>query len=108
MFEDNAYTVSAETVDGDTLTLTGTYAVMPSGVGDIMNIVLEQSTPVTSSYEGIYAIDQGTQPPSMRYEVTQTAGLGWKPGLVPPTAEAGFGSSQPAGAGNIQVYVWAG
>ncbi len=103
-FDGTTYTVYANTVQGDAFTLTGTYAVDPCGDGSLQRIVLEQTGPVQASFEGIFEIDGSTDPALMQYEVSQTGGIGWEPGLVPPTCEGGFGSSQPAGTDNVQIY----
>ena len=103
-FDGMTYTVYADTVQGDSFTLTGTYLVDDCGDGSIFHIVLEQTAPVQASFEGLYEIDNSVAPALMQYEVSQTGGIGWEPGLVPPTCDGGFGSSQPAGLDNVQVY----
>jgi hypothetical protein len=103
-FDGTSYTVYADTVQGDSFTLSGTYVVDDCADGSTKHIMLEQTGPVPASFEGIYAIDSASAPAVMQYEVSQTGGIGFEPGLVPPTCDGGFGSSQPAGADNIQIY----
>jgi hypothetical protein len=83
------------------LTLTGTYEVEKSSVGNIYTITANQQSPATLTSEGIYEITNGN---SMKYEVVQTAPA---IGAVPPTPAAGFGSTNGGALGtwNVQTYV---
>lgn len=101
-FEDTAYDVLTVDTDGQEVSFTGVYTVEESGVEGIMNITLEQSTPQTITSEGIYAIDNSTTPPTLRYEVVQTVP---DIGAEAPTAELGFGGTN-LGADLTQVFVW--
>lgn len=101
-FEDTAYDVLTVDMDGQEVSFTGVYTVEESGVDGIMNITLEQSTPQTITSEGIYAIDNSTNPPTLRYEVVQTVP---DIGAEAPTAELGFGGTN-LGSDLTQVFVW--
>lgn len=101
-FEDAAYDVLTVDTDGQEVSFTGVYTVEESGVEGIMNITLEQSTPQTITSEGIYAIDNSTNPPTMRYEVVQTVP---DVGAEAPSAELGFGGTN-LGTDLTQVFVW--
>ena len=85
--------------DGASVDLAGTY-VTSTGVGNIRNIVLEQSSPTTLTSAGIYRI-VGTD---LTYEVAQTQPA--QAGVTPPTAQAGFGSTSDGAFEdwNIQNY----
>lgn len=99
---DNTYKVDSWK-DGARTELTGTYAQTKSGVGNIYNIVLNQSTPSTLTSEGI--LELSVDENSMKYEVAQTSPA--VTGVTPPTAAAGFGSTSGGAFGelNIQNYV---
>jgi hypothetical protein len=55
-FDNNTYNVLAIDVNGTQIPFSGTYTTSASGVGNIMNITLEQSTPTVVTSEGIYEI----------------------------------------------------
>jgi hypothetical protein len=55
-FDNNTYSELAIQIDGTQIPFTGIYTTAASGVGDIMNITLEQSTPSVVTSEGIYEI----------------------------------------------------
>ncbi len=102
--ENNTYTVLQKDNAGTEITLTGTYTMEKSAVGNIYTIVLNQASPSVLTAEGIYEINTDADPDEMTYEVVQT-----EPaiGVAPPTPELGFGST---GAGafatlNVQKYV---
>lgn len=99
-----SYTVTQEDSSGATLDLTGTFTVQKSDVGDIYNIVLDQTTPSVLTATGIYFIASLSTPMEMSYEVVQTTP---DIGATPPTAEGGFGSTNGGALGtwNIQRYV---
>ncbi len=82
----------------------GTFVQTKSGTGIIWTIKLNQSTPTAVTSEGIFEINKVGQGFTMRYEVVQT-----EPniGATPPTATAGFGSSNGGALGqmNIQKFV---
>lgn len=101
---DNSYLVEAFTADGSKTTMEGTYAQSGSTVAGIWNIVLNQSTPTSLRSEGIFEVISG-QPVTMRYEVAQVDPA--IPGVTPPTASAGFGSTSAGAFGtwNIQNYI---
>lgn len=85
---------------GTGLTLTGTYTQSASGVGDIWNITVQQSSPSVLTSVGIFEVVGN----NMTYEIVQT-----EPaiGAVPPTAAGGFGSTNGGALGtlNVQKYV---
>jgi hypothetical protein len=101
VFADGAFTVTTVDAEGSEVVQAGIYESTASGVGDIFEIVLEQSSPQAITVEGIYEIDNGTDPPTMTYEVVPTMP---SVGAVPPTAEGGFGSTA-LGADLTQRYV---
>lgn len=101
VFADGTFTVTSLDAEGNEVVQAGLYEATPSGVGDIWEIVLEQSSPQAITVEGIFEIDDGTDPPTMTYEVVQTMP---SVGAVPPTAEDGFGSTA-FGADLTQRYV---
>ena len=79
----------------------GNYTIERSGVDGIWNIVISQVDPYVADVAGIFEVKQ--DPEKLWYEVVQTSGSQ----NVPPTAAAGFGSSNGAtlGDSNIQKYV---
>ena len=82
----------------------GTFVQTKSGTGIIWTIKLNQSTPSAVTSEGIFEITKVGEGYTMKYEVVQT-----EPdiGATPPTASAGFGSSNGGALGqmNIQKFV---
>jgi len=80
---------------------TSTFTMERSGVGNIWNIVIVQELPYFADVSGIYEIKMN--PEVLWYEVAQTSGTQ----NIPPTAEAGFGSTNGGAFGdtNIQKYV---
>lgn len=96
---DMSYAVEQYDTSGAKLTLTGVYTQTKSGTGDIYTIKVEQSTPAALVSEGIFEVSGTT----MRYEIVQTSP---DIGAVPPTAAAGFGSTNGGALGtlNVQVY----
>lgn len=89
-FTEDTFTVWTTDGDGQEVNQTGVYTAEPSGVGEIYNIVLEQTTPQSITVEGIYEIDNSVSPAIMRYEVVQTSP---SVGAQEPTAELGFGGT---------------
>jgi len=101
--KNNTYLVESF-AGGAKTTYSGTFAQTKSGVGTIWNITLNQSTPTAVTSVGIFDISTATNPYTMQYEVAQT-----EPsiGATPPTAAAGFGSTNGGALGtwNIQKFV---
>lgn len=97
---DNTYLVEQYDTNSVKIEFTGTFTQSESGVGNIWNIVLSQSTPSQLTATGIFEISGTT----MTYEVVQT-----DPdiGATPPTAADGFGSTSGGAFGttNIQTFV---
>ena len=96
---DGTYEVTSVDGSGTTVTYTGTYVTDVSTTP--ATITLTQLTPTEVTSEGIWEVDGTT----LTYEVVQTS-----PdfGFVPPTPEAGFGSTSGPGLVadvNVQVYV---
>ena len=58
-FDNNTYDVRTIDVNGVEIQFTGTYSVTPSGVGNIQNIVINQSTPSVVTSEGIFEVKTG-------------------------------------------------
>ncbi|MEZ4907780.1 MAG: hypothetical protein R2771_09135 [Saprospiraceae bacterium] len=99
-YEVNQFNVGNETTTPD-LTYSGTYTMTESGTGNIWTIVCNQEVPFAAEASGIFEIV--ADPEVLWYEVVQTTGTQ----NVPPTPEAGFGSSNNGSLGtlNIQKYV---
>lgn len=95
----STYTVEQYDVDGALLTLEGTYTQKESDVDGIWEITVEQTSPAALTSTGIFSIENN----SMQYEIVQTSP---DIGAVPPTAAAGFGSTNGGALGttNVQVY----
>ncbi len=102
IFEDSPFTVLTTDSDGQEVEQTGVYIFEDTDFGEIKTITLEQSTPQSITVEGIFEIDNSTNPPTMRYEVVQTIP---SVGAEAPTAEGGFGSTG-LGSDLTQVFVW--
>lgn len=101
-FEDMTFEVLTVDTDGQEVSQAGVYVVETTDFGNIMEITLEQSMPQTITAEGIFEIDNSTNPPTMRYEVVQTVP---SVGAEVPTAEGGFGATN-LGSDLTQVFVW--
>jgi hypothetical protein len=101
-FDEMTFTVVSTDADGQEVEQAGVYVVEPTEFGNIMEITLEQSSPQTITAEGIFEIDNSTNPPTMRYEVVQTVP---SVGAQQPTAEGGFGATA-LGSDLTQVFVW--
>lgn len=103
-FETNNTYLVESFAGGAKTTYTGTYTQEKSGTGSIWNIVLNQSSPSAVTSEGIFEITTVTDGYTMKYEVAQT-----EPNIsaTPPTAEAGFGSTNGGALStwNIQTFV---
>lgn len=103
-FERNNTYLVESFADGAKTTYSGTYSQTKSGTGTIWNITLNQSTPTPVTSVGIFDISTETDPYTMQYEVVQT-----QPdiGSTPPTAEAGFGSTNGGAllTWNIQHFI---
>jgi|GEM_PF-1992430 len=100
-FTADTFTVWTTDGDGQEVNQTGVYTAEPSGVGEIYDILLEQTTPQAITVEGIYEIDNSVSPPIMRYEVVQTSP---SVGAEPPTADKGFGGTN-LGDDLTQIFV---
>jgi hypothetical protein len=101
VFADDTFTVATIDDQGQEVIQAGVYSATPSGVGQIFDIVLEQSSPATVTAEGIFEIDTSVSPAVMRYEIVQTEP---SVGAIAPTAEGGFGSTA-YGDDLTQVYL---
>ncbi|WP_456407700.1 hypothetical protein [Caldithrix abyssi] len=102
--DDNTYTVVSYDTSNAMVTYEGTYTAEESSVDDIYNITINQSKPTALTSVGIFMVDDTKDPREMTYEIVQT-----QPdiGATPPTAEAGFGSTNGGALGtwNVQKYV---
>lgn len=96
---DNTYLVEQYDTNGVKIEFTGTFSQSESGTGSIWDITLNQSTPSQLTAMGIFEINGST----LSYEVVQTDPA---IGATPPTAAAGFGSSNGGalGTSNVQVF----
>ena len=98
---DFTYLVEQYDADGGSLIFTGTYSQEKSGTGEIYNITIEQSTPAAATAMGIFEITDD----EMKYEIVQTDPAAG----TPPTAEAGFGSTNGGTLtppdSNVQTFV---
>ncbi len=100
-FDDGTFSVLTLDDEGQEVSQAGVYAVDDTDLGELKTIILEQSSPQTITVEGIYEIDDSTDPPTMRYEVVQTVP---SVGAEVPSPEAGFGGTN-IGADLTQVFV---
>lgn len=98
---DGTYTVHQFDTDGVQTTLEGVYTQSESTVAGIWDITVNQSVPAVFTSIGIFQITEG-EPDEMKYEIVLDDGVN-----TPPTAEAGFGSSNAGALGdsNIQTYL---
>lgn len=87
---DGTYSVVSFDTSNKELDYAGTYQIMPSTVGNIVQIRCSQVMPSTAQAEGMYQIDTTQMPSRMQYEVVQTQPTN---GLTPPTPDKGFGST---------------
>lgn len=96
---DNTYLVEQFDTNNVKIEFTGTFNQSESGVGNIWDITLVQSTPSQLTAVGIFEIDGTT----LTYEVVQT-----EPDLgnVAPTATLGFGSSNGGSLGTLNVQTF--
>jgi lipopolysaccharide export system protein LptA len=96
----NQFNVGNTTTTPD-LIFTGTYVIEKSTTGNIWTITCNQELPYAAAASGIFEVK--TNPEVMWYEVVQTTGTQ----NVPPTPQAGFGSSNGGSLGtiNIQKFV---
>lgn len=99
----NSYLVKQVNKNKTTLTYEGTYTLTKSASGDIHKISIVQSKPSAATNEGIYQINASANPKTMKYEVVLVSGTQ----NVPPTPQAGFGSTNNGqfGTTNVQNYV---
>lgn len=99
----NTYIVESF-AQGAKTTMTGTYTQTKTTTNDIWNIVVNQSQPSTLKSQGIFKVFAGN-PVTMKYEIAQTEPQ--IPGVTPPTAAGGFGSTSGGAFGvlNIQTYI---
>lgn len=101
---DNTYVVESYTVDGSKTTLLGTFIQAKSGTGNIWTITTNQSSPSSLVSEGIFEVMLAGGV-TMKYEIAQTDPE--IPGVTPPTATGGFGSTSGGayGESNVQKYI---
>ncbi|MEM9454831.1 MAG: hypothetical protein AAGF11_11675 [Myxococcota bacterium] len=101
-FEDLTFEVDSADGDGAPLfTQTGNYMVEQCpGSMTKFSIILEQTSPVPATVEGIYEIDDSADPAVMQYEVIQTVP---DAGAIAPTCDDDFGTGQ-FGADNVQIF----
>jgi hypothetical protein len=109
-YADQSYLVTAY-ASGVPITFEGVYTQAKSANDDIWNITLNQTAqagqPTELTSEGIFKVFPAAQD-SMWYEVAQVDPA--IPGVTPPTADAGFGSTSGGALGttNVQKYYWTG
>jgi hypothetical protein len=100
---DNTYLVESFDAQGVKTTYSGTYVQTENTGSTIWTILLNQSLPSSGTSEGIFELYTNQDSYDMQYEVVQT-----QPDInaTPPTATAGFGSSNGGALGtlNIQKY----
>ena len=87
---DGTYSVVSFDTSNKELDYAGTYQIMPSSSGNIVQIRCSQVMPSTAQAEGMYQIDTSMTPQRMQYEVVQTQPTN---GLQPPSPDKGFGST---------------
>jgi len=88
--DDGTYSVVSIDTSNKEIDYAGTYQIMPSSVGNIIQIRVSQVMPSTAQAEGMYQVDTSQTPQRMQYEVVQTQPTN---GLQPPTPDKGFGST---------------
>ena len=88
--DDGSYSVVSFDTSNKEIDYAGTYQIMPSTIGNIIQIRCSQVMPSTAQAEGMYQIDTTQMPVRMQYEVVQTQPTN---GLQPPTPDKGFGST---------------
>jgi hypothetical protein len=102
-FAESTYEVSATDKNSQTVKFTGTWTATAAATAGFYDITLNQAAPTTVVSKGIYKIDATVTPNRMSYEVLQVM-----PDLklTPPTASAGFGSTNGGTLGmtNVQKY----
>jgi hypothetical protein len=109
-YADESYLVTAYQ-GGIPITFEGVYQMAETQFDGIWEIVLNQTAvggqPSEVTSEGIFKVYPAAQD-SMWYEVAQVDPA--IPGVTPPTADQGFGSTSGGafGTGNIQKYYWIG
>jgi hypothetical protein len=109
-YEDQSYLVTAFQ-GGIAINFEGVYQMDKSTYDDIWEITLNQTAvggqPSEVMSEGIFKVFPAAQD-SMWYEVAQVDPN--IPGVTPPTADQGFGSTSGGafGMGNVQKYYWIG
>lgn len=105
-YADQSYEVTAYQ-GGIPLVFEGVYTMEKTQFDEIWEIVLNQSSPSQLISEGIFKVFPAAQD-SMWYEVAQVDPS--IPGITPPTAAEGFGSTSGGayGTGNVQKYYWIG
>lgn len=96
----NQFNIGNTTTTPD-LIFTGTYVIEKSTIDNIWTITCNQELPYAATASGIFEVK--TNPEVLWYEVVQTTGTQ----NVPPTPQAGFGSSNGGSLGtiNIQKFV---
>ena len=92
----NQFNIGNTTTTPD-LVFAGTYEIAKSTTGNIWTITCNQELPYVAVASGIFEIK--TSPELLWYEVVQTSGTQ----NVPPTPEAGFGSSNGGTLGDLNV-----
>jgi len=102
---DNTYIVEAFQADGSRTELTGTFGQTKSSTGNIYNLTVTQNTPTALISEGIFEVTASGSNTLMTYEIAQTDPN--IPGVTPPTASGGFGSTSGGlfGSSNVQKYI---
>ena len=100
-FTPDTFTVHTLDNQGQEVSQSGVYTAEPVGTDGLYAITLEQTTPQAITAEGIYQIDNTTNPPILRYEVVQTIP---SVGAEPPTPDKGFGGTN-LGDDLTQIFV---
>jgi hypothetical protein len=93
-----SFTVTVRDVDGQTGTLTGSYAA--SDATNPGTVTLSQTAPYEATASGIWQVQGGV----LTYEVVQTSP---DYGFVPPTPASGFGTTSGPNLSpgeNVQIY----
>lgn len=98
----NTYTVESF-AGGAKTTLTGTFTQTKTNTNEIWDIVVNQAQPSSLKSQGIFKIFAGN-PVTMKYEIAQTEPA--IPGVTPPTAAGGFGSTSGGAFGNLNIQTY--
>lgn len=98
---DSTYTMVQTTALGLSSTYSGTYSVQKlQGANDIYPFTLKQTSPVATTFKGIFEINEVIEPEELTLEYVQTLP---NAGYTPPTPDYGFGSTNDGNLGTTNI-----